>query len=120
MSKWYSRPILCVTDVEQALRFYIDKLGFAEVWRHSDDGRASVAQVERDGTELMLSCQWPDKVGQALIFVSLDLEVLDAARAEFEAAGVQVTEGWWGYRLAIVTDPDGNQLLFSYPASEDA
>lgn len=118
MGKWYTRPILLVGNVERAVRFYADKLGFAEAWRHSEDGQALVAQVECDGTELLLSSQWPDKVGQGLVFISLDVDVLEAARARFEAAGVDVTDGWWGYRVAIVTDPDGNQLLFPYPAAE--
>jgi hypothetical protein len=40
---------------------------------------------------------------------------LDALRAEFEAKGVPVKEGSWGYRLLVVDDPDGNQLFFNYP-----
>ena len=34
---------------------------------------------------------------------------------EFEAQGVPVKEGWWGYRLLVVEDLDGNQLFFNYP-----
>jgi hypothetical protein len=40
---------------------------------------------------------------------------LDALRAEFEAKGVQVKDGNWGYRILVVDDPDGNQLFFNYP-----
>jgi hypothetical protein len=40
---------------------------------------------------------------------------LDALRAELEARGAPVKEGWWGYRLLVVDDPDGNQLFFNYP-----
>jgi hypothetical protein len=40
---------------------------------------------------------------------------LDALRAEFEARGVAVKDGSWGYRLLVVDDLDGNQLLFNYP-----
>ncbi len=29
--------------------------------------------------------------------------------------GVPVKEGSWGYRLLVVIDLDGNQLLFNYP-----
>jgi hypothetical protein len=61
-----------------------------------------------------------------MIFISLNAEpssfenetaALDALRAELEAKGVAVKEGSWGYRLLIVNDPDGNQLLFNYPAN---
>jgi hypothetical protein len=41
---------------------------------------------------------------------------VDALRAEFEAKGVSVKEGSWGYRLLVVDDPDGNQLFFNYPS----
>jgi hypothetical protein len=40
---------------------------------------------------------------------------LDALHAELEAKGVPVKEGWWGYRLLVVDDADGNQLFFNYP-----
>ena len=35
-----------------------------------------------------------------------------------KAKGVPVKDGSWGYRLLVVDDLDGNQLLFNYP-SED-
>ena len=116
--RWYSRPIVAVSDVEKSLAFYVDKLGFSEVWHHSEDGVIVVAQVDRRGCELILSCHWPAKVGSALTFLSLGPDVLAAARTEFEGRGVDVKDGWWGYKLAIVEDPDGNQLLFSYPKDE--
>ena len=116
--RWYSRPVFPVTDVEKSLAFYIDKLGFREVWRHVEDGEILVAQIDQPGFEVLLSCQWPDKVGSALNFLSLDADVLRAARIEFESRSVEVKDGWWGYKLAIVEDPDGNQLLFPYPKDE--
>ena len=59
------------------------------------------------------------------MFISLNVEpatreaaaaAVDVLRAELEAKGVLVTEGSWGYRLLVIDDPDGNQLLFNYPA----
>jgi hypothetical protein len=56
------------------------------------------------------------------MFISVNVEpveaqiaALDALRAEFEANGAAVKDGWWGYRLLVVDDPDGNQLFFNYP-----
>ena len=115
MSRWYARAVLHVADVERALDFYIHSLGFSEAWRHADDDRLLVAQVDREGCELILSCQWPESRGHGLIFISLDPEVLAAARAEFEGRGVAVADGAWGYRLMVVADPDGNRLFFPYP-----
>jgi catechol 2,3-dioxygenase-like lactoylglutathione lyase family enzyme len=113
--RWYTRPVLFVAEIERAAAFYIEKLGFHESWRHVQDGKALVAQVERDGCELILSCQQPEKTGRGVMFISLDVAELEAARAAFEREGVAVFENWWGYRLAIVDDPDGNQLQFPYP-----
>lgn len=124
MSEWFARPILCVADVGASLRFYLDRLGFTSPWRYGDDGRVHVAQVDRQGCALILADTWPERVGKALTFVSLNVEpatdetatgALNALRLELEARGVPVAEGWWGYRLLVVHDPDGNQLLFNYP-----
>jgi catechol 2,3-dioxygenase-like lactoylglutathione lyase family enzyme len=121
MTTWCARPVLHVTDVEASLRFYVNRLGFASSWRHDEDGRARVAQVDRQGCALILADTWPEKIGKGLMFISLSVEpetqvaALDALRAELEAKGVPVKEGSWGYRLLVIDDPDGNQLFFNYP-----
>ena len=115
MSEWYSRPVLFVSNVERSLSFYIGLLGFTRSWQHEEGGRPVVAQVERQGCELILSSQWPEKVGRALIFVSVEQDALLAARAEFEARGIAVKDGHWGYPVMIVQDPDGNELYFPRP-----
>jgi catechol 2,3-dioxygenase-like lactoylglutathione lyase family enzyme len=114
---WYTRSVLFVADIDKSVDFYVKQLGFMQAWRYEDQGKAYVAQVDRQGCELILSSQWPDKVGKGLIFISLDLGVLDALRAELEGRGVDVKDGQWGYRLMVIADPDGNQLYFPYPAS---
>jgi catechol 2,3-dioxygenase-like lactoylglutathione lyase family enzyme len=121
MTDWFARPVLHVTDVEASLRFYVDRLGFTSPWRYDEDGRASVAQVDRQGCALILADHRPEKVGKGLMFISLNAEreaqiaALDVLRAELEAKGVPVKECSWGYRLLVVDDPDGNQLFFNYP-----
>jgi catechol 2,3-dioxygenase-like lactoylglutathione lyase family enzyme len=124
MTDWFARPVLHVVDVEASLRFYVDRLGFTSPWRYDEDGRAHVAQVDRQGCALILTDTWPGKVGKGLMFISLSVEpatpeaataALDALRAELEARGAPVREGSWDYRLLVVDDPDGNQLFFNYP-----
>jgi catechol 2,3-dioxygenase-like lactoylglutathione lyase family enzyme len=125
MTDWFARPVLHVTDVEASLHFYVDRLGFTSPWRYDNDGRARVAQVDRQGCALILSDMWPEKIGKGLMFISLSVEppsreaaisAVDALRAELEARAVPVKEGSWGYRLLVVDDPDGNQLFFNYPS----
>ena len=124
MPEWFARPVLHVTDVEASVRFYVNRLGFTSPWRYEDDGRARIAQVERQGCVIILADTWPEKIGQRRMFVSVNVEqetpeaaiaALEALRAELEAKGVPVTNAWWGYRLLVVDDPDGNQLFFNYP-----
>ena len=124
MTDWFARPVLHVADVEASLRFYVDRLGFTSPWRYEEGGRSRVAQVERQGCALILADTWPEKIGKALMFISVNVEpetreaavtALDALRAELEAKGVSVKEGAWGYRLLVIDDPDGNQLFFNYP-----
>ena len=125
MTEWFARPVLHVKDVEASLRFYVDRLGFTSPWRYEEDGKAHVAQVDRQGCALILADSWPEKIGKGLMFISLNVEphsrevaiaALDALRAELETRGVPVREGSWGYRLLVVDDPDGNQLFFNYPS----
>jgi catechol 2,3-dioxygenase-like lactoylglutathione lyase family enzyme len=118
--KWYTRPVLFVTDIDKSVDFYVKQLGFTQAWRYEEEGKAYVAQVDRRGCELILSSQWPGKVGKGLMFISLDPAVLDALRAELEGRGVDVKDGEWGYRLMVIADPDGNELYFPYPASPGA
>jgi uncharacterized glyoxalase superfamily protein PhnB len=83
--------------------------------------------VERQGCALILADTWPEKTGKGLTFISMNMEeqpldaeraALDGLRVEFEARGVTVTEGFWGYRVLVIDDPDGNQLFFNY-SNED-
>src|SRR5580692_11554618 len=104
MTEWFARPVLHVTDVEASLSFYVNRLGFTSPWRYEDGGRAHVAQVDRQGCALILADTWPEKIGKALIFISLNVSLdvalntkpamreaaiaaLDALRAELEAKG---------------------------------
>ncbi|HET9160288.1 MAG TPA: glyoxalase superfamily protein [Caulobacteraceae bacterium] len=114
---WYARPLVFVRDVLAARCFYVDKLGFVESWRYAEADEVLIVQVERSGCELILTEQWPDRAGSAVVFVSLDPEVQGKVLAAIEAAGASLTDGFWGYELKIATDPDGNQLWFSLAAS---
>jgi hypothetical protein len=107
------------------LLFYVDRLGFTNPWRHNEDGKADVAQVDRQGCALILADGEDWQRGDVHFFERLS-EPRSRRRtrprslrwtrcAELEAKGAPVKEGWWGYRLLVVDDPDGNQLFFNYP-----
>jgi catechol 2,3-dioxygenase-like lactoylglutathione lyase family enzyme len=115
-NEWFARPVLLVADIDRSVNFYVKQLGFTQAWRYEEEGKAWVAQVDRQGCELILSSQWPDNVGKGLMFISSDVGVLDALRAELEGrGGVDVKDGQWGYRLMVIADPDGTELYVTRP-----
>jgi hypothetical protein len=70
MTDWFARPILHVKDVGP--RFYVDRLGLTNPWRHNEDGKADVAQVDRggDSTGIRMNHQ---RNGRAARYVSRSL-----------------------------------------------
>ena len=112
--RWYTRPVLFVSDVNRALRFYIDLLGFVKSW-HEGDGAGKVCQVKRTECEIIL-CEDISRTDKARLFVSLTPEGLAELRDEIAGRSVPYEMSWWGYEVIKIVDPDGNELLF--PASE--
>ncbi len=112
--RWYTRPVLFVADVDRALRFYIDRLGFEKRW-HEGDGAGKVCQVDRGDCEIIL-CEDATRRDKARLFISLTAEALVDLRRELVERSVPSQESWWGYDVLQIDDPDGNELLF--PLSE--
>ena len=115
MSVWYSRPVFFVESVERSIAFYTEKLGFTQGVNYEEEGKILVGQVNREDCDIILNCQQPQKNGRSRIFISIDLEPLQALRIEFESRGAPIRDGWWGYDTMIIEDPDGNELFFPYP-----
>lgn len=116
MSSWVSSTLFFVRDVDAAIGFYVDRLGFALNMRHEEDGRTLVAGVSRgDGCALLLTSQWPDKVGKGVLYLALGVDEFKRWRGELHARGVATEEGWWGRELLVIEDRDGNQLYFAHP-----
>lgn len=111
--RWYSRPVLFVTDLQRALRFYLDSLGFKKDW-HADDGKGTVCQVSRSECEIIL-CQDAKRRDKARLFVELTADGLRDFRQELAARSVPQKTTWWGYDTTQVDDPDGNELFFPVP-----
>jgi catechol 2,3-dioxygenase-like lactoylglutathione lyase family enzyme len=78
--RWYTRPVFFVSDVQRALRFYIDKLGFEKQW-HSGDGAGKVCQVGHGECEIIL-CEEATRRDKSRLFVELTREGLDELRRE--------------------------------------
>ena len=111
--RWYARPVLYVADVNRAIRFYVDRLGFEKRW-HEGDGAGTVCQVDRSDCEIIL-CQHATRRDKARLFIELTADGLTAFRRELAERAVPTRETWWGYDSIQVDDPDGNELLFPFP-----
>jgi uncharacterized glyoxalase superfamily protein PhnB len=106
-------PILTVSDLPAALRFYTGLLGFEESYRFPDQGEAQLVTVKLGHSELGLAA------GTAEPAASFSLCVYtgdcDAAVGKLRAAGTPVLEEPsdqpWGERMARVTDPAGNEIV---------
>ncbi|MBX3389651.1 MAG: hypothetical protein KF691_09385 [Phycisphaeraceae bacterium] len=120
------RPMLAVVDLPGAVRFYIEKLGFNCSSMH---GNPPVwAEVERDGTAVMLNAPPADSVRRDVPRKSKDYQVFyfdvrnaEALREEFLAKGVDAGEmrvAIYGMKEFEVRDPEGYWLWFAEPTDE--
>jgi catechol 2,3-dioxygenase-like lactoylglutathione lyase family enzyme len=111
--RWYSRPVLFVADLNRAVHFYVDQLGFEKNW-HAGEGAGTVCQVSRSDCEIIL-CQDPARRDKSRLFIELTAEGLSDFRREVAERSVPARATWWGYDTMQVNDPDGNELLFPVP-----
>lgn len=112
--RWYTRPVLFVADVNRALRFYVDMLGFEKSW-HEGDGAGGVCQVNHGECEIIL-CADATRSGTARLYIELTADGLTDLRRELAERSVPSKESWWGSDVVQIDDPDGNELFF--PVSE--
>jgi len=110
--RWYTRPVFFVADVNRALRFYIDMLGFEKSW-HAGDGAGKVCQVNHGECEIIL-CEDAARRDKARLFVELTQDGLAELRREISERSVPSKASWWGYDVIQIDDPDGNELLFPF------
>jgi catechol 2,3-dioxygenase-like lactoylglutathione lyase family enzyme len=111
--RWYSRPVLFVSDLNRSLTFYLDQLGFVKNW-HADDGAGTVCQVSRSECEVIL-CQDATRRDKARLFIELTSAGLKDFQRELAERSVPSKSTWWGYDTTQLDDPDGNELLFPVP-----
>ena len=111
--RWYTRPVLFVADVNRALHFYVDMLGFEKSW-HEGDGAGKVCQVNHGECEIILF-QDATRRDKARLFIELTADGLTDLRREIAERSVPSKETWWGYDTLRIDDPDGNELFFPVP-----
>ena len=113
-------PEFLVRDVDAAVSYYTERLGFVLDMRVPEDhGQpAEWAMVKRDNASFMFEKREPFGDGKGVDFylnVTDVMELLD----EFRGRGAEIIgepeNTWYGMRNVTVRDPNGYDLIFSSP-----
>jgi catechol 2,3-dioxygenase-like lactoylglutathione lyase family enzyme len=115
---WYARPVFYVADVNRAIRFYVEMLGFWKKWH-----QGTVCQVNRGSATMeceIILCQHATRRDRTRLFIELTAEGLAELRRELVERSVPSKETWWGYDSIQIDDPDGNELLFPIEGNSPA
>ena len=116
-------PILTVSDLGRAQRFYLDLLGGRQTYRFPEDGDPVFVTIELGGCLLGLGqeADLPPAPadGRPRIELCAYAADCDAAVAALREAGVTIidepADQDWGERMARVADPDGNRVIVLSP-----
>jgi len=123
-----AEPQLFVANIKRSCEFFCKKLGFSLVFSYGDP--PYYAQVGRDAARLNLRCverpaiESTIRAREELLSVSMTVATADKIKLlflEFQSAGVtfhqRLKKQPWGAKNFVVTDPDGNLLLFAGPGN---
>ena len=123
-----AEPQLFVANIKRSCEFFCNQLGFSLVFSYGEP--AYYAQMGRDGARLNLryverpAIESTVRAREELLSVSMTVATAAEIKLlflEFQSAGVtfhqRLKKHPWGAKTFIVTDPDGNLLLFAGPAN---
>jgi lactoylglutathione lyase len=104
-------PILAVDDVAEAARFYVENLGFEQVYRFPPDGEPDFVFLKLEPRGIGLA---KARGGDKEMTLSVYADDVDAAAAALRGAGAEEIEPpadrEWGERMATFRDRDGYLL----------
>ena len=109
-----NHPILGTRDIQRAIEFYTQQLGFKLAFRDEDDPPNYVG-FRRDAVELHMQFQFEHEMGT--IRLRFLVEDPDALFNEYRQRGVECTpncvdDTQWGTREFALYDLDRNALTF--------
>jgi uncharacterized glyoxalase superfamily protein PhnB len=114
-------PVLPVDDVQRAAKFYVEVLGFTEVFQMpGPDRKVHAAQVSREGCDVMFNLNPGDagkQGGGIYIWIRIEDSNLDAFFTDLKKGGLSIVEAIadrpWGDRSFAVKDLNGYILAFN-------
>jgi catechol 2,3-dioxygenase-like lactoylglutathione lyase family enzyme len=119
-------PQLRTTDLDASIRFYVDKLGFALVFRWQDfyaglragDAEFHLKRVDAPDPSIAYVTEGEH------VHLYFHADDLDALCADFAAHGVVLLHGPverpWGTREVVLRDDQGHTLYFSQSIAQEA
>lgn len=112
-------PGVPVTDMDHAIRFYRDLLGFEVGFTNGSP--VSFAVLKQGDAELHLSAE-PAKAGS--FHAHLMVDDLDGVHERLQQGGATIRQPPkvqpWGLRDIVIADPDGNTFEIAEPVGEAA
>jgi catechol 2,3-dioxygenase-like lactoylglutathione lyase family enzyme len=126
-------PELFVADVDAAVRFYVDKLGFELLRREPDGGRGTFAIVALGEAIVMFADQGhygpmgggaieaPRGTGIDIRFIVDDVDMVYARCIAADVSiALDIADRYYGLRDFIVRDLNGYRLRFAAPLAGEA
>ncbi len=115
------QPILGTRDINKAIQFYVERLGFTLAFRH---GEAPIEYIglRRDGVELHMQFQYEHEMGTIRLRFAVDdpdalYEEYSGKEVFYEGTRLQNTP--WGTREFALYDLDRNALTFYRQLQKD-
>jgi len=108
------QPILGTRDIEKAISFYVERLGFILAFRDGSNPTNYVG-LRRGGVELHMQFQYPHEMGTIrLRFVVDDPDALYEEYKDKDVfyEGTRLADTPWGTREFALYDLDRNALTF--------
>jgi uncharacterized glyoxalase superfamily protein PhnB len=112
---------LCVRDAARAIAFYQQAFGAREKFRLTEpSGRVGHAEMDFNGTTLMLSEEYPEygiqgplAIGGTPVTIHLHVDNADEMIEQAVAAGAKLerapTDAFYGERSGVIRDPFGHR-----------
>ncbi len=110
-------PLLWVRDLEEAISFWTDGLGFSLVGADGPAGRRDWARLTRGGASVMLQSGASPSHSSAIVlyFVCEDVDALYAELSDRSVPVEPPTTASYGMRQLRVPDPEGHEIWFETP-----
>lgn len=123
-------PILYVEEIEPVLRFWVDRLGFAQAVEVPEGNRLGFVILEKNGVEIMyqtrqsVEADIPDLANSPMggSFLFIEVENLDAIEQSLEGIPLVMPRRrtFYGADEIIVREPAGNAVTFAQFGAEQA